>query len=194
MTVAYTGGWAGEAHRPLSSRRHAAIPHQAASSAVAERERRASANPRLPPQPGFWLDDPRRNCGGLVAVPYQSQVDLPPRLVAPVSPSRTAARVEFCESIAFGRFVLGPTGSGKTALSLATRGTLQRRNRQLRLRGRLSRHGSRHGQAIDTGARPHSPSSDRRRRSRSAIHRGRLQPRRPRHPATKSPPAAVFPL
>ena len=53
-----------------------------------------------------------------MAVPYQSRVDLPPRLVAPVSPSRTAG-VSNSESLPLVVLILGPTGSGKTALSLA---------------------------------------------------------------------------
>jgi tRNA dimethylallyltransferase len=63
-----------------------------------------------------------------VVVAYQSQVDFPSGLVAAISPARTAGLLE--ESIAGSNnprleelplvvILLGPTGSGKTALSLA---------------------------------------------------------------------------
>jgi tRNA dimethylallyltransferase len=58
-----------------------------------------------------------------VAVSHQSQVDLSPRLVAPVSPSRTApsrtADVPDRLPDPLVLLILGPTGSGKTTLSLA---------------------------------------------------------------------------
>ena len=63
----------------------------------------------------------------LVAVSHQSQVDLSPRLVAPVSPLRRSRR-SFVGRRTLPRstsrrlwlvLILGPTGSGKTALSLA---------------------------------------------------------------------------
>ena len=78
---------------------------------------------------------------------------------------------------------LGPTGSGKTALSLALGRALQRRNRQLRFGRRLSRHGPRHRQALAGRTRPPPASPHRRRRPRPALHRRRLQPPCPRRPA-----------
>ena len=53
--------------------------------------------------------------------------------------------------------ILGPTGSGKTALSLALGRTVQWRNRQLRLGRRLPRHGHRHREAHAAKSAPALP-------------------------------------
>ena len=56
---------------------------------------------------------------------------------------------------------------------------LRRRDCQLRLGGRLSRHGAGHGQAHARGAGARAASPDRRGRAGSAVHRGRVQPTGP---------------
>lgn len=59
----------------------------------------------------------------MVAVPHQSQVDFSAGVVAAVSPARTAgggsAAIKHSSSLPLVVILLGPTGSGKTALSLA---------------------------------------------------------------------------
>jgi hypothetical protein len=82
----------------------------------------------------------------LAAVPHQSWLDLSGRLVATVSSLGTSENA-FSAKEPLAVLLLGPTGSGKTALSLALGEQFGRRNRQLRLGRRLSRHGPRHGQA-----------------------------------------------
>ena len=85
---------------------------------VAEDARRAEQTRRLPAQPGVW-----RTAGGggncrLVALPHQSQMDLSARLVASMSHCACGQR-RFVDRLPLVVLLLGPTGSGKTALSLS---------------------------------------------------------------------------
>ena len=80
---------------------------------VAETGAAGGADAGLPAQPGLRAGAGGGGDSGLVALPHQSQVDLSARLVAPVSPA--AER----QPTRWPLLLLGPTGSGKTALSLA---------------------------------------------------------------------------
>src|SRR5580692_3119754 len=98
--------------------------HQAVCRAAGrERCARSPAAP-VPAQSNLWAADSRRGDLRVVALAYQSQVDLPVRLVAAM---KQGSRIKEPESEKHTEntndplvvILLGPTGSGKTALSLA---------------------------------------------------------------------------
>ena len=97
---------------------------------VAEKEAREQQSARVPAQPGLRIGDSRRRDLSLVAAAHQSQVDLSRGVVAMVKTgnrdqgpgirdSRLTPSSPNIEPLVV--ILLGPTGSGKTALSLALR-------------------------------------------------------------------------
>src|ERR1039458_6114299 len=91
--------------------------HQAVQTGAGREGCTRGANARFPAQPGVRVAD---SCGcdfGVVALAYESEVDFSARMVAVVNPARTANALN--ESpVPLIVILLGPTGSGKTALSL----------------------------------------------------------------------------
>ena len=87
----------------------------------------------------------------LEALPHQSQMDLPARLVAAVSPARVAGASTAGEPAR--RPASRPHRQRQDRSLARARRAIRRRNRQLRLGRRLSRHGPRHRQANPRRAR-----------------------------------------
>src|ERR1035438_7639625 len=96
---------------------HGGDAHQAASRTGrrAGATRSAAAGNLAQPGPGHVGAGGGDSC--LVAGSHQSPVDLPNRLVAPVTTASSSPLDEILPPLAV--LLLGPTGSGKTALSLA---------------------------------------------------------------------------
>src|ERR1035437_3089714 len=85
--------------------------------AVAEDARRGGTDAGLPAQPDLWRATGGGGHPGLLALPHQPQVDLSARMVASVTTASSSPLDESRWPLAI--ILLGPTGSGKTALSMA---------------------------------------------------------------------------